>query len=38
MGEFVNPLWLKGLSYAMAVVIALLNVWLIVQAVAPSVS
>ena len=38
MGEFVNPLWLKALSYAVAVLIALLNVWLIVQAVAPSVS
>ena len=31
MGEFVNPVWLKGLAYVVAVVIAGLNVWLLVQ-------
>jgi len=31
MGEFVNPGWLKALSYAVAVLIAGLNVWLLVQ-------
>ncbi|HTY83148.1 MAG TPA: Nramp family divalent metal transporter [Silvibacterium sp.] len=31
MGEFVNARWLKRLSYGVAVVIAGLNVWLLVQ-------
>ncbi len=31
MGEFVNSLWLKILSYLVAVIIALLNVWLLTQ-------
>jgi manganese transport protein len=31
MGEFVNPLWLKGLAYLVAVVIATLNFWLLFQ-------
>jgi len=31
MGEFVNPLWLKLLAYAVAIVIATLNIWLLVQ-------
>ena len=31
MGEFVNPLWRKILSYSVAVVIAGLNVWLLTQ-------
>ena len=31
MGEFVNPLWRKVLSYAVAVIIAALNVWLLMQ-------
>ena len=31
MGEFVNPSWLRALSYAVAFFIAALNVWLIVQ-------
>jgi manganese transport protein len=31
MGEFVNPLWLKGLAYLVAVAIAALNAWLLVQ-------
>jgi manganese transport protein len=31
MGEFVNPAWIKGLAWAAAVVIAVLNVWLLVQ-------
>jgi manganese transport protein len=34
MGEFVNPAWLKALSYLVAFVIAALNVWLLVQTVA----
>ncbi len=33
MGEFVNPAWLKVVAYAIAGVIAVLNVWLIVQTV-----
>ncbi len=31
MGEFVNPLWLKLLAYAVAFIIAVLNIWLLVQ-------
>jgi manganese transport protein len=31
MGEFVNPAWLKALSWTTAVVIAGLNLWLLVQ-------
>src|SRR5262245_44507827 len=31
MGEFVNPMWVKILSYAVAIVIASLNAWLLVQ-------
>ncbi|MGZ8376010.1 MAG: Nramp family divalent metal transporter [Gemmatirosa sp.] len=31
MGEFVNPRWLKGLAYLVAVVIGGLNAWLLVQ-------
>jgi len=31
MGEFVNPLWRKILAYAVAVIIAALNVWLLAQ-------
>jgi manganese transport protein len=31
MGEFVNPPWLKALSWTTAAVIALLNVWLLAQ-------
>ncbi len=33
MGEFVNSSWLKGLAYFVAALIAVLNVWLLVQAV-----
>ena len=33
MGEFVNPAWLKLLAYAVAVAIAALNAWLLVQIV-----
>ncbi len=33
MGEFVNAPWLKALSWTTAVVIAVLNVWLLVQAI-----
>jgi len=32
MGEFVNPGWLKALAYGVAVVIAALNAWLLLQA------
>jgi manganese transport protein len=31
MGEFANPVWLKGLAYAVAVIIAALNIWLLLQ-------
>ena len=31
MGEFVNPLWLKTIAWTIAVVIAGLNLWLLVQ-------
>jgi manganese transport protein len=31
MGEFANPLWLKALAYLVALVIASLNVWLLMQ-------
>src|ERR1700761_7813619 len=31
MGEFVNHIWLKYLSYAVASTIAALNVWLLIQ-------
>jgi manganese transport protein len=34
MGEFVNPVWLKATAYLIAVIIAGLNVWLLVQTVA----
>ena len=33
MGEFVNPLWLKCLAYFVAVVIAVLNAWLLLSTV-----
>jgi manganese transport protein len=33
MGEFVNPMWLKVLSYLVATVIAALNIWLLFQTV-----
>ena len=33
MGEFVNPLWLKLLSWSVALMIAGLNIWLIYQSV-----
>ena len=36
MGEFVNPRWLKWLSWSVAWFIALLNVWLLVQMLAGS--
>ncbi len=32
MGEFVNPLWMQGAAWFLAVLIASLNVWLLVQA------
>jgi manganese transport protein len=31
MGEFTNPLWLKLLAYAVAFIIAALNIWLLFQ-------
>ena len=31
MGEFVNAIWLKALAWTTAVLIAVLNVWLLVQ-------
>lgn len=33
MGEFVNPLWLKTLSWLVAIVIGSLNVWLLLQTI-----
>ncbi|WP_341525408.1 Nramp family divalent metal transporter [Nostoc sp. UHCC 0302] len=33
MGEFVNPLWLKVLSWLVAIAIASLNAWLLVQTI-----
>ncbi|AFZ61158.1 Nramp family divalent metal transporter [Anabaena cylindrica FACHB-243] len=33
MGEFVNPLWLKSLSWLVAIVIVGLNVWLLLQSI-----
>jgi len=33
MGEFVNPVWMKGLAYTVAVAIAGLNGWLLWQTV-----
>ena len=33
MGEFVNPKWMKMLAWSTAVVIAVLNAWLLVQTV-----
>jgi manganese transport protein len=33
MGEFVNPGWLKVLAYTVALVIASLNAWLLVQTI-----
>ncbi|MEA5625224.1 Nramp family divalent metal transporter [Nostoc sp. UHCC 0251] len=33
MGEFVNPLWLKSLSWGVAIVIVGLNVWLLLQSI-----
>jgi manganese transport protein len=38
MGQFVNPLWLKLLAYAVALVIAVLNIWLLLQFFRGSVS
>jgi manganese transport protein len=31
MGAFVNPAWLKALAYAVAFIIASLNIWLLLQ-------
>ncbi len=31
MGEFVNPVWLRILSYSVAIIIAGLNIWLLLQ-------
>jgi manganese transport protein len=33
MGEFVNPRWLKVAAYSVAVLIAALNAWLLVEMV-----
>ncbi|MHB8837982.1 MAG: Nramp family divalent metal transporter, partial [Gemmatimonadaceae bacterium] len=38
MGEFVNPTWLKIAAYSVAVMIASLNAWLLVQTVAEWIS
>jgi manganese transport protein len=31
MGEFVNPFWLKSVSWAVALIIICLNLWLLIQ-------
>jgi manganese transport protein len=31
MGAFVNPVWLKLLAYGVAIIIAVLNIWLLIQ-------
>ena len=31
MGEFASPMWVKGLAWSVAVVIATLNAWLLYQ-------
>ena len=31
MGEFVNPWWLAALAWVVAVIIASLNAWLLIQ-------
>jgi manganese transport protein len=31
MGQFANPAWLKALAYVVAVAIAVLNIWLLLQ-------
>ncbi|HEU4565620.1 MAG TPA: Nramp family divalent metal transporter [Gemmatimonadaceae bacterium] len=36
MGEFVNPAWLKVLAYAVAALIAALNLWLLAQTIGGS--
>ena len=36
MGEFVNPAWLKSLSWSVAVLIALLNLWLLAKVFLPA--
>jgi manganese transport protein len=33
MGEFTNAWWLKGLAYFVAIFIAVLNAWLLVQVI-----
>ena len=38
MGELVNPVWLKVLAYTVALVIAALNIWLLLQLFRGSVS
>jgi manganese transport protein len=38
MGELVNPVWLKVVAYAVALVIAGLNIWLLLQIFHGSVS
>jgi len=38
MGEFVNPAWVKVLAYAVAIIIAGLNIWLLVQVFGKAVS
>jgi manganese transport protein len=38
MGELVNPTWLKVLAYAVAFIIASLNIWLLFQLFHGSVS
>ena len=36
MGEFVNAAWLKSLSWGVALLIALLNLWLLAKVFLPA--
>jgi len=31
MGQFVNPAWVKWLAWSVAIIIALLNIWMLIQ-------
>jgi manganese transport protein len=33
MGRFVSPMWMRALAWSVAIVIAVLNVWLLYQTV-----
>jgi manganese transport protein len=31
MGKFISPLWMRGLAWAVSMVIAVLNAWMLYQ-------